>query len=61
MADINPPGFPVGRGKVHEFANSVLDDNPLYHDLEAAQGRGFPSVVAPPTHTSVGSFFSLGR
>jgi hypothetical protein len=36
MADINPPGFPVRRGKVHEFANSVLDDNPLYHDLEAA-------------------------
>ena len=43
---------------MHEFANSVLDDNPLYHDLEAAQGRGLPSVVAPPTYTSVGSFFA---
>ena len=58
MADINPPGFPVERGKVHEFANSVLDDNPLYHDLEAAQAAGFPSVVAPPTYSSVGSFYT---
>lgn len=58
MAEINPPGFPVERGKVHEFANSVLDDNPLYHDLEAAQARGFPSVIAPPTYTSVASFFA---
>jgi len=61
MAEINPPGFPVERGKVHEFANSVLDDNPLYHDLEAAHAAGFPSVVAPPTFTSVGSFFASRR
>lgn len=58
MAEINPPGIPIERGKIHEFANSILDDNPLYHDEEAAQARGFPSVVAPPTYSSVGAFFA---
>lgn len=58
MATINPPGFPVERGKIHEFANSIVDDNPLYHDLEAAEARGLPSVVAPPTFTSASSFFA---
>lgn len=58
MAFINPPGIPVERGKVHEFANSILDDNPLFHDEEAAKKAGLPSVVAPPTFTSVGAFFA---
>lgn len=57
MAQINPPGIPVERGKVHEFANSILDDGPLFHDEAAAKARGFPSVVAPPTFSSVGAFF----
>lgn len=57
MAYINPPGFPIERGKIHEFANSILDDNPLYHDLEAAKAAGLPSVVAPPTFSSAAAFF----
>ncbi|HWO93518.1 MAG TPA: MaoC family dehydratase N-terminal domain-containing protein [Dehalococcoidia bacterium] len=57
MAYINPPGVPIERGKVHEFANAILDDNPLYHDEEAAKRAGLPSVVAPPTFTSVAAFF----
>jgi acyl dehydratase len=57
MARINPPGFPIERGKVHEFANSILDDNPLYHDEEAAKAAGLPSVVAPPTFSAASSFF----
>lgn len=58
MAEINPPGIPVERGKIHEFANSILDENPLYHDEEAAKARGLPAVVAPPTYSSVGAFFA---
>ncbi len=58
MAKINPPGFPIERGKVHEFANSIEDDNPLFHDLEAAQAAGLPSVTAPPTFTSTAAHFS---
>ena len=57
MAEINPPGFPIERGKIHEFANSILDDNPLYHDEEAAKAAGLPSVVAPPTFSAAAAFF----
>lgn len=57
VAKINPPGVPIERGKIHEFACSIYDDNPLYHDLEAAKAAGLPSVVAPPTYTSVQAFF----
>jgi len=49
MAFIHPPGLPVERGKIHEFANSILDDHPHYHDAEAAAAAGLPAVVAPPT------------
>lgn len=57
MAFINPPGIPIERGKIHEFANSILDDNPLYHDTVAAKAAGLAGVVAPPTYTSVGAFY----
>ncbi len=57
MAHIHPPGFPIERGKIHEFANSILDDNPLYHDEAAARAAGLPSVVAPPTFSAASSFF----
>ncbi|MBV1876970.1 MAG: MaoC family dehydratase N-terminal domain-containing protein [Pseudomonadales bacterium] len=57
MAFINPPGLPIERGKVHEFANSIGAEEPLYHDEEAAKAAGLPSVVAPPTYTSAQAFF----
>lgn len=49
MAFIHPPGLPVERGKIHEFAEAILDDHPHYHDEQAAKAAGLPSVVAPPT------------
>ena len=61
MAQINPPGFPIERGKIHEFANSILDDHPLYHDEEAAKAAGLPSVVAPPTFSFASAFFPSPR
>jgi acyl dehydratase len=57
MAFINPPGIPVERGKIHEFAESILDEHPHYHDLEAARAAGLPSVVAPPTFTMTAALF----
>ncbi|MBV1888799.1 MAG: MaoC family dehydratase N-terminal domain-containing protein [Proteobacteria bacterium] len=57
MADINPPGMPIERGKIHEFANSIGCDDPLYHDAEAAKAAGLEGVVAPLTYTSATAFF----
>ncbi len=49
--------FPIERGKVHEFALAVTDDNPLFHDEGYARSKGFSSVVAPPTYSMCASFF----
>jgi acyl dehydratase len=57
MAQIVPRGLPIERGKIHEFAGAVLDDDPLYHDEEAARAAGFPGVVAPPTFAMVVQHF----
>ncbi|MFM7212531.1 MAG: MaoC family dehydratase N-terminal domain-containing protein [Actinomycetota bacterium] len=50
-----PPTAPylVGREKVREFATAVGDDNPVCHDVTAAQALGYPDVVAPPTFAFV--------
>lgn len=58
VATINPPGLPIERGKIHEFACSIYDDNPLYHDEVAAKEAGLPSVVAPPTYSAVQAHFA---
>ena len=57
MTFIHPPGLPVERGKVHEFANAILDDHPHYHDAEAAAASGLPGVVAPPTFVMATQLF----
>ena len=57
MARIHPPGFPIERGKVHEFANAISAEDPLHHDAEAARAAGLPGVVAPPTFSAAAAFF----
>ena len=46
-----PPSAPylVGREKIREFATAIGDENPAYHDVEAAWALGHPDLVAPPT------------
>jgi acyl dehydratase len=46
-----PPTEPyeVGREKIREFARAIGDDNPAYHDPEAAKALGHPDIIAPPT------------
>jgi acyl dehydratase len=41
--------FAVGREHIRQFASAVNDDNPAYHDVDAAKAAGYPDVVAPPT------------
>ncbi len=43
----------VGREKVREFANAVMSQNPVNHDVFAAQAAGYSDVVAPPTFAVV--------
>jgi acyl dehydratase len=43
-----PVSYAVGREKVREFAAAVGEQNPLYHDVDAAREAGHADVVAPP-------------
>lgn len=48
-----PQVYEVGREKVREFAAAVGDDNPAYHDVDAARALGHADLVAPPTFAVV--------
>ena len=39
----------VGREKIREFADAIGDDNPAFHDPQAARDLGYADVIAPPT------------
>ena len=41
--------YPVGREKIREFAAALGLTDPEHHDPAAAQARGYPDVIAPPT------------
>jgi len=41
--------FPVEAGHIMLFARSIGDDNPIYHDEEAAKGTEPGGIIAPPT------------
>jgi acyl dehydratase len=47
------PPYEVGREKIREFASAIGDPNPLYRDVDAARGAGYPDVIAPPTFAVV--------
>ena len=36
--------YQVGREKVREFATSIGDSNPAYHDVEVARSLGYADV-----------------
>lgn len=50
-----PPSsvYEVGREKIREFADAIGDDDPVYHDPDAARAAGHPDVIAPPTFAIV--------
>jgi acyl dehydratase len=41
--------YQIGREQIRNFATAIKDDNPIYHDAEAARAAGHADVVAPPT------------
>ncbi|GAA4213363.1 MaoC family dehydratase N-terminal domain-containing protein [Microbispora amethystogenes] len=52
--------YEVSRVKISEFATAIGDDNPIYHDRQAAVAAGHPDVVAPPTFPIVFSLLGTG-
>src|SRR2546425_1198629 len=47
----------VERGKVHELALAIGDDNPIYHSREAAQAADYADVPLLPTFPTVFAFW----
>jgi acyl dehydratase len=55
-----PVSYAVGREKVREFAAVVGEEDPRYHDVEAAREAGYADVVAPPMFAVVYSGGAIG-
>lgn len=44
------PAYLVGREHIREFAMAIGDNNPAYHNLDAAAELGHPDIIAPLTY-----------
>lgn len=51
--------YQVGREKIREFAAAIGDNNPAYHDVEAAKALGYSDLVAPPTFAFAVTFKAM--
>jgi hypothetical protein len=51
----------VHRVKIGELTTAIGDDNPLYHNREAAQAAGLPDVPTSPTTPTMFNFWRLGQ
>src|SRR5437763_10663285 len=47
----------VERGKVHELALAIGDDNPIYHSRKVAQAAGYADMPLYPTSPTVFAFW----
>src|SRR5438874_10732633 len=47
----------VERGKVHELALAIGDENPIYHSREAAQAAGYADMPLLPTSPTTFTFW----
>lgn len=52
--------FPLDRSKLAELARSFGDDDPVWHDREAAAAAGFDGVPVPPTATVIADHWREG-
>jgi acyl dehydratase len=52
--------FAVEAAKIEQYATAVGEENPIYHDAEAAKAAGFRDLVAPPMFCVVYSAPALG-
>ena len=55
-----PASFEVEAARINQYANAVGEDNPIYHDAEAAKAAGFRDLVAPPMFCVVYSARAMG-
>lgn len=58
--DIGTVRFPVDRSKLAELARSFGDDDPVWHDPEAARAAGFTDIPLPPTTTVIADHWRPG-
>ena len=56
-----PASFEVEAARIDQYANAVGEDNPIYHDAEAAKAAGYPEQVAPPTFITVIQLMTSGQ
>lgn len=52
-----PFTYEVQRNKIHELTSAIGDNNPIYHNREAAQEAGFSDVPISPTSPTLFSFW----
>ena len=52
--------FEVDAARIKQYASAVGEQNPIYHDPEAAKAAGFRGQVAPPMFCVVYSAPALG-
>jgi acyl dehydratase len=52
--------FEVEADRIRQYADAVHEDNPVYHDAEAAKAAGFRDLVAPPMFAVVYSAPAMG-
>jgi acyl dehydratase len=55
-----PASFDVEAERIRQYASAVGEDNPVYHDAEAAKAAGFRDLVAPPMFCVVYSARAMG-
>lgn len=55
-----PSTFEVDADRIRQYAEAVHEDNPIYHDPEAARQAGFRDLVAPPMFAAVYSAPAMG-
>ncbi len=52
-----PFSFTIERGKIHELAAAIGDENPIYHARAAAEAAGYSDVPLPPTAPTMFTFW----
>ena len=55
-----PASFEVEAARIEQYASAVGEDNPIYHDPDAAKGAGFRDLVAPPMFAVVYAARAVG-
>src|SRR5437870_10123721 len=58
--DLDTVRFPIERSKLAELARAFHDEDPVWHDVEAATAAGFEAVPVPPTVTVLADHWRRG-